>query len=63
MLTEFEMQSYQMRWRVFQNPKHALCTLDDDLFETRDLDIPVKMISAREADREGHTAIKKRMEE
>ena len=44
-----------MSAKVYLNPNHTFCTLDDDLMGTRAEDNPCKTISARKADREGQS--------
>ena len=53
-LAEFERKSFRMSAKVYLNPNHTFCTLDDDLLGTRAEDNQVKTFSYRKADREGH---------
>ena len=42
-----------MSAKVYLNPNHTFCTLDDDLIGTRAEDNQCKTISVRKADMEG----------
>ena len=44
-----------MSAKVYLNPNHTFCTLDNDLLGTRAEDNQVKTFSYRKADREGHS--------
>ncbi|PXF43284.1 hypothetical protein BWQ96_06981 [Gracilariopsis chorda] len=55
-LSEFESIGFRDTRKVFFCPLHLLATLDDDLYGTRASDNQVKMLSARKADKEGHSA-------
>lgn len=55
-LSEFENMAFRETRRVFCHILHMFATVDDDLFGTRAADNQVKMLSARKADREGHSA-------
>ena len=55
LLTQFEQNAFRATSKVFLVPTHLLATLDDDLYGTRANDNQVKTLSARKADKEGHT--------
>ena len=55
-LSSFETASFRAICKVFLNPVYTFATLDDDLYGTRAKYNQVKSLSAREADREGHSA-------
>ena len=44
-----------MSSRVYLSPNHTFCTLDDDLMGKRSQENPVKTLSSRKADKEGHS--------
>ena len=52
---EFEGESFRMSSKVYLNPNHTFCTLDDDLRGTRAEDHQVKTFNYRKADREYHS--------
>ena len=54
LLGEFERKAYLMSSRVYLCPIYPICTLDDDLMGTWLHENPVKTISSRRADKEGH---------
>ena len=54
-LAEFERKSFGMSAKVYLNPNHLFCTLDDELLGTRAEDNQVETFSYRKADREGHS--------
>lgn len=56
LLDTFEKTAYAMSRGVFLTPVHTMVTLDDDLHGTRSKLNPVKTLSSRKADREGHAA-------
>lgn len=55
-LSTFEKTSFAATCKLFFNPRYLFATLDDDLYGTRAMDNQVKTLSARKADKEGHTA-------
>ena len=55
-MTEFERASFSIYKRLLYVPNSQFITLDDDLLGTRSKDNQVKCLSARKADREGHSA-------
>ena len=55
-LTQFEHTAFRVSCKLFLSPNHTFGTLDDDLYGTRAKDNQVKSLSARKADKEGHTA-------
>lgn len=56
MLAQFESSSFRMSLRVFLDQNHSICSLDDDLIGTQGRDIPVRTLSARKADKKGHSS-------
>ena len=54
-LSELERKSFRMSAKVYLNPNHTFCTLDDDLMEMRADDNPHKTVIARNTDREGQS--------
>lgn len=55
-VTNLETVAMERSRRMFFVPLHQVVTLDDDLMGTRAQDNPVKMLSPRKADKEGHCA-------
>lgn len=55
-LDNFERTAYEMSRNVCLSPNNTTVTLDDDLYGTRARDNQVKTLSARKADKEGHSA-------
>lgn len=55
LLNDFERQAWSVSKRLFYVLLVQLITLDDDLMGTRSRDNQVKMLSDRNADREGHS--------
>lgn len=54
-LSESEHLAFRETGKVFFCPLQNIATLDDDLFGTRATDNQVKTLSARKADKEGHS--------
>ena len=55
-LSALERASFRAICKVFLNPVYTFTTLDDDLYGTRAKENQVKSLSARKADKEGHSA-------
>ena len=55
-LSALEQGALEMSARIFFCHSFTLATLDDDVYGTRAVENQVKTLSARKADREGHTA-------
>lgn len=54
--TEFGTVAFKSFEQIFLHTANQILTLDDDLFGTRAVYVPDKMLSQRKADREGHSA-------
>lgn len=55
-LTDFEFTAFDTSRRLFYVPTCQMLTLDDELMGTRSNSNPVKTLSSRKADREGHSS-------